>query len=116
MQRALGRGLEVIEQFVMLGEFVDELHMIRQSHVGGAADQPLVVPALNRDGDCLSDLVLPMFGSIAGAESVAGIATPGAVPVGGMGCAPSGTIACLRIPARAAGGISASGASRCGAT
>jgi isocitrate dehydrogenase (NAD+) len=29
-----------------------------------------VIPALNRDGDCLSDLVLPMFGSIAGAESV----------------------------------------------
>lgn len=29
----------------------------------------LVVPALNRDGDCLSDLVLPWFGSIAGAES-----------------------------------------------
>ncbi len=38
--------------------------------IGGAADVPLVVPALNRDGDCLSDLVLPMFGSIAGAESV----------------------------------------------
>src|ERR687893_930614 len=36
----------------------------------GAADRPLVIPALNRDGDCLSDLVLPMFGSIAGAESV----------------------------------------------
>jgi isocitrate/isopropylmalate dehydrogenase len=36
----------------------------------GAADEPLVIPALNRDGDCLSDLVLPMFGSIAGAESV----------------------------------------------
>ncbi len=33
-------------------------------------DQPLVIPALNRDGDCLSDLVLAMFGSIAGAESV----------------------------------------------
>jgi isocitrate/isopropylmalate dehydrogenase len=31
---------------------------------------PLVIPALNRDGDCLSDLVMPMFGSIAGAESV----------------------------------------------
>lgn len=31
---------------------------------------PLVVPALNRDGDCLSDLVLGLFGSIAGAESV----------------------------------------------
>src|ERR671936_798409 len=38
--------------------------------VSGAADAPLVVPALNRDGDCLSDLVMPMFGSIAGAESV----------------------------------------------
>ena len=36
----------------------------------GAAEAPLVIPALNRDGDCLSDLVLPMFGSIAGAESV----------------------------------------------
>ena len=31
---------------------------------------PLVIPALNRDGDCLSDLVLALFGSIAGAESV----------------------------------------------
>ncbi len=38
--------------------------------MSGAADAPLVIPALNRDGDCLSDLVLPMFGSIAGAESV----------------------------------------------
>jgi isocitrate dehydrogenase (NAD+) len=38
--------------------------------VSGAADSPLVIPALNRDGDCLSDLVMPMFGSIAGAESV----------------------------------------------
>ncbi len=38
--------------------------------VTGAADVPLVIPALNRDGDLLSDLVLPLFGSIAGAESV----------------------------------------------
>ncbi len=38
--------------------------------LSGATDTPLVIPALNRDGDCLSDLVLPMFGSIAGAESV----------------------------------------------
>jgi isocitrate dehydrogenase (NAD+) len=38
--------------------------------IGGAADMPLAIPALNRDGDCLSDLVMPMFGSIAGAESV----------------------------------------------
>jgi isocitrate/isopropylmalate dehydrogenase len=34
---------------------------------GGA---PLVIPALNRDGDILSDLVLQLFGSIAGAESL----------------------------------------------
>jgi isocitrate dehydrogenase (NAD+) len=32
--------------------------------------EPLVIPTLNRDGDCLSDLVLQMFGSIAGAESL----------------------------------------------
>jgi len=30
----------------------------------------LVIPAMNRDGDILSDLVMQMFGSIAGAESV----------------------------------------------
>src|SRR3982751_6749228 len=30
---------------------------------------PMVIPSLNRDGDILSDLVLPLFGSIAGAES-----------------------------------------------
>ena len=38
--------------------------------VSGRPDAPLVIPALNRDGDCLSDLVMPLFGSIAGAESV----------------------------------------------
>ncbi len=37
--------------------------------VSGATHSPLVIPALNRDGDCLSDMVLPLFGSIAGAES-----------------------------------------------
>ncbi len=31
--------------------------------------EPLVIPALNRDGDTLSDLVMQMFGTIAGAES-----------------------------------------------
>jgi isocitrate dehydrogenase (NAD+) len=34
------------------------------------AGDPLVIPSLNRDGDILSDLVLPLFGSIAGAESL----------------------------------------------
>ena len=32
--------------------------------------EPLVIPTLNRDGDCMSDLVMQMFGSIAGAESL----------------------------------------------
>jgi isocitrate dehydrogenase (NAD+) len=35
-----------------------------------SSGDPLVVPALNRDGDILSDLVLPLFGSIAGSESL----------------------------------------------
>src|SRR5215208_1771130 len=35
-----------------------------------ATGDPMVIPALNRDGDILSDLVLPLFGSIAGSESM----------------------------------------------
>jgi isocitrate/isopropylmalate dehydrogenase len=38
--------------------------------ISAAADTPLVIPSLNRDGDCLSDLVMRLFGSIAGAESL----------------------------------------------
>jgi len=32
--------------------------------------EPLVIPMLNRDGDSMSDLVLKMFGTIAGSESL----------------------------------------------
>jgi isocitrate dehydrogenase (NAD+) len=32
--------------------------------------EPLVIPTLNRDGDIMSDLVLQLFGTIAGAESL----------------------------------------------
>jgi isocitrate/isopropylmalate dehydrogenase len=35
-----------------------------------ATGDALVIPCLNRDGDLLSDMVLQMFGSIAGAESM----------------------------------------------
>ena len=45
---------------------IDATYAALISHSGDA----LVVPALNRDGDCLSDMVLPLFGSIAGSESV----------------------------------------------
>ena len=51
----------------------------------------LVVPALNRDGDCLSDLVLALFGSIAGAESVLLALDDDLRPVVAMAEAPHGT-------------------------
>jgi isocitrate/isopropylmalate dehydrogenase len=34
------------------------------------AGDGMVIPTLNRDGDCMSDYVLQLFGSIAGAESL----------------------------------------------
>ncbi|MFZ5823841.1 MAG: isocitrate/isopropylmalate family dehydrogenase [Bacillota bacterium] len=34
------------------------------------ATRPLVIPCLNRDGDILSDMVLALYGSIAGSESL----------------------------------------------
>jgi isocitrate/isopropylmalate dehydrogenase len=40
------------------------------AHLVRSSGAPLVIPTLNRDGDVLSDLVLPLFGSIAGAESL----------------------------------------------
>jgi isocitrate dehydrogenase (NAD+) len=51
----------------------------------------LVVPSLNRDGDCLSDLVLAMFGSIAGAESVLLALDDDLRPLVAMAEAPHGT-------------------------
>jgi isocitrate dehydrogenase (NAD+) len=63
--------------------------------VTGAADDPLVIPALNRDGDLLSDLVLPLFGSIAGAESVLLGLDPGGRVTVVMAEAPHGTAPAL---------------------
>jgi isocitrate dehydrogenase (NAD+) len=64
--------------------------------VSGATDAPLVIPALNRDGDCLSDLVLPLFGSIAGAESVLLAFEEGLRPSVVMTEAPHGTAPSLQ--------------------
>ena len=47
-------------------QLIDATYALLLSSSGEA----LVVPALNRDGDCLSDFVLQLFGSIAGAESL----------------------------------------------
>ena len=63
LDRAASRHEDVAYQPVLIDALYAGL-------ISGAADMPLVIPTLNRDGDCLSDLVMPMFGSIAGAESV----------------------------------------------
>lgn len=47
-------------------QLIDATYALLLSHAG----DPMVIPALNRDGDCLSDLVLQLFGSIAGSESI----------------------------------------------
>jgi isocitrate dehydrogenase (NAD+) len=47
-------------------QLIDATYALLMANTGEA----LVIPALNRDGDCLSDLVLQMFGSIAGSESL----------------------------------------------
>jgi isocitrate/isopropylmalate dehydrogenase len=63
--------------------------------ITGRADTPLVIPSLNRDGDLLSDLVLPLFGSIAGAESML-LALDGDLrPAVAMAEAPHGTAPAL---------------------
>jgi isocitrate dehydrogenase (NAD+) len=56
-----------------------------------AGHHSLVIPALNRDGDCLSDLVLALFGSIAGAESVLLALDENLNPTVAMAEAPHGT-------------------------
>ena len=63
--------------------------------VSGAASEPLVIPCLNRDGDLLSDLVLPLFGSIAGAESVLLALDDDLAPTVAMAEAPHGTAPAL---------------------
>ncbi|HNP87443.1 MAG: isocitrate dehydrogenase [Chloroflexi bacterium SZAS-1] len=47
-------------------QLIDATYALLLANMGDA----LVIPTLNRDGDCMSDLVLQMFGSIAGSESL----------------------------------------------
>jgi isocitrate dehydrogenase (NAD+) len=47
-------------------QLIDATYALLMATTGEA----LVIPAMNRDGDNLSDLVMQMFGTIAGAESV----------------------------------------------
>jgi isocitrate/isopropylmalate dehydrogenase len=64
--------------------------------ISGAADTPLVIPSLNRDGDCLSDMVMPLYGSIAGAESVLLALDDEYEPSAVMAEAPHGTAPALQ--------------------
>ena len=57
---------------------------------------PMVIPALNRDGDILSDLVLPLFGSIAGSESLLVAFADDHVPTALMAEAAHGTAPSLQ--------------------
>ncbi len=88
MDAAAARHSEVEYQPVLIDATLAGL-------VSGAASEPLVIPCLNRDGDLLSDLVLPLFGSIAGAESVLLALDPELRPKVAMAEAPHGTAPAL---------------------
>jgi len=62
MDAASGRHPDVVYE----PQLIDATFALLISSSGA----PMVIPALNRDGDILSDLVLPLFGSIAGSESL----------------------------------------------
>jgi isocitrate/isopropylmalate dehydrogenase len=62
MDRAAGRNPDVRYE----PRLIDATYALLLATSG----EPLVIPALNRDGDNLSDLVMQMFGTIAGAESI----------------------------------------------
>ncbi len=68
-------------------QLIDATYALLLSNSG----DPMVIPSLNRDGDCLSDLVMQLFGSIAGAESVLLAFDDGLRPSVVMSEAPHGT-------------------------
>ncbi len=74
-------------------QLIDATYALLLAHGGDA----LVIPALNRDGDCLSDFVLQLFGSIAGAESLLlGFVEDSTKPDVVMAEAPHGTAPALQ--------------------
>ena len=74
-------------------QLIDATYALLLAHDGEA----LVIPALNRDGDCLSDFVLQLFGSIAGAESILlGFTDDSSRPHVVMAEAPHGTAPALQ--------------------
>ena len=88
MDAASGRHPDVAYEPVLIDATLAGL-------VTGAASEPLAIPCLNRDGDLLSDLVLPLFGSIAGAESILLALDEGLQTTVAMAEAPHGTAPAL---------------------
>ncbi len=72
-------------------QLIDATFALLLSTTGDA----LVIPTLNRDGDLLSDMVLQMFGSIAGAESMVISVDQNGEPDCVMAEAPHGTAPAL---------------------
>ena len=68
-------------------QLIDATYALLISTAGDA----MVIPSLNRDGDCLSDLAMQLFGSIAGAESTVMSFTADGKPDVAMTEAPHGT-------------------------
>jgi isocitrate dehydrogenase (NAD+) len=74
-------------------QLIDATYALLLSH----GSEALVIPAMNRDGDCLSDFVLQLFGSIAGAESLLfGFTDDSSRPDVVMAEAPHGTAPALQ--------------------
>jgi isocitrate/isopropylmalate dehydrogenase len=83
LDAAAARHSEVVYKPML----IDATYAMLIAHAGDA----LVVPALNRDGDLLSDMVLQLFGSIAGAESLLLSLDDNYRPIVVMAEAPHGT-------------------------
>ncbi len=89
MDEAARRHPEVVYE----PQLIDATYALLLAQDGDA----LVIPALNRDGDCLSDFVLQLFGSIAGAESILlGFGDDATTPTVVMTEAPHGTAPSLQ--------------------
>jgi isocitrate dehydrogenase (NAD+) len=83
MDAAAGRYPDVVYE----PQLIDATYALLISSSG----EPMVIPSLNRDGDCLSDLVMQLFGSVAGAESVLLAFDRSLTPTVVMAEAPHGT-------------------------
>jgi isocitrate/isopropylmalate dehydrogenase len=66
LKEEMDRAAKLHPTVVYEPQLIDATYALLLTNAGDG----MVIPSLNRDGDCLSDFVLQMFGSIAGAESL----------------------------------------------